>query len=372
MKKVLFISVYPSPYRVDFFTELGRYSDLTVYFLRRPEEIKHRDAGWFADGYPGFTALFPTGKTFSIGKKKIFRDVKEIILRGWDVIVMHGWSEPTFMWAINFMRRKKIPFVMEIDGGFVSDDGFLRKKVKKYFISGASAWLGTGRVPADYLISCGADPERIFTYPFTSQKKGDLPTFADGDARQAAREAAKKRLGLSGPVALSVGQFIPRKGFDVLIKSAALLPGVGFVVVGGEAPPEYTALRAETGAGNVSFAGFMKKDRLADYYLAADVFIMPTREDIWGLVVNEALSFGLPVVSTDRCVAALELVRAGATGYIVPPDDPEALSEATEKALRLDPARVCAEATASVKDYTIEKSAERHAELFETLGRRNS
>ncbi|MBO4413995.1 MAG: glycosyltransferase family 4 protein [Clostridia bacterium] len=367
MKKVLFITVYPSPYRVDFFTELGKTTDLTVYFLKRPDEIKHRSAEWFSDGCPGFRAVFPE-KTVGRGRLTLHSDVKKTIGEGYDFIVVCGWSEPTFMYAISYMRRRKIPYIMEIDGGFISDDGPLKKLVKKHFISGASAWLGTGRVPTKYLVHYGADPERIFTYPFTSQREADVPALAGPGERREARRAAKERLGFEGPVALSVGQFIRRKGFDVLIRSAARVPGAKFVIVGGEAPEEYKALRESEGAENVSFAGFMKKDKLAEYYLAADVFVMPTREDIWGLVVNEALSFGLPVVSTDRCVAALELVKEGETGFIVPSDDPAALAEAVGKALSLDPDRVFKDAADSVKDYTVEKMAERHAGLFDTLG----
>lgn len=52
--------------------------------------------------------------------------------------------------------------------------------------------------------------------------------------------------------------------------------------------------------------------------MAADIFVHPTREDIWGLVVNEAMAKGLPVITTDRCVAGLELIKNESVGRIVP------------------------------------------------------
>ena len=61
--------------------------------------------------------------------------------------------------------------------------------------------------------------------------------------------------------------------------------------------------------------------------MAADVFVMPTREDIWGLVINEAMAYGLPVVSTDKCIAALELVKNGRNGYIIPPNQPKEIAQ---------------------------------------------
>jgi glycosyltransferase involved in cell wall biosynthesis len=369
MRKVLFITVYPSPYRVCFFTELGKYTDLTVYFTQTPEEIKHRDAGWFSDGYPGFRAVFPkkAGKT---GRFTVHRDVRDTINEGYDFIIVCGWSIPTFMYAISYLKKRRVPVIMEIDGGFVSNDGLLKKNLKKHFISSAAAWLSPGRGATEYLVHYGARPDRVFYYPFTSQAAADMPDFGPrpSETRQAMRETARKKLGIAGRrVVLAVGQFIRRKGFDVLIKAAAGLRDAEVLIVGGEAPEEFVTLRRETGASNVEFVGFMKKDRLADYLLAADVFAMPTREDIWGLVVNEALSFGLPVVSTDRCGAALELVKDGENGFIVPAEDAGALRSAIEKALERDGGDFLASSLSAVKGHTLEKSAKRHLEIFEIL-----
>ncbi|CBK75310.1 Glycosyltransferase [Butyrivibrio fibrisolvens 16/4] len=61
---------------------------------------------------------------------------------------------------------------------------------------------------------------------------------------------------------------------------------------------------------------------------AADVFVLMTREDIWGLVINEALSVGTPIVSTNKCVAAVETIEDGTNGYIVNNED--ALGAATK------------------------------------------
>ena len=69
----------------------------------------------------------------------------------------------------------------------------------------------------------------------------------------------------------------------------------------------------------------MKKPELATYYQAADLFVFPTREDIWGLVINEALSFGLPVITTRKCVAGVEMIKEGVNGSIVSEDNVEQL-----------------------------------------------
>ena len=61
----------------------------------------------------------------------------------------------------------------------------------------------------------------------------------------------------------------------------------------------------------------MKSEELSEYYKAADLFVLPTREDIWGLVINEAMNYGLPVITTTACVAVQELVENYKNGFIL-------------------------------------------------------
>ena len=170
---------------------------------------------------------------------------------------------------------------------------------------------------------------------------------------------------MDGKVILSIGQFIHRKGFDVLLKAAASLQeGANLYIVGGEPTEEYLKMCADLALTNVHFLGFMKKEKLVKYYQAADLFVLPTREDIWGLVINEAMAFGLPVITTDRCVAGLELVEDGLNGYIVPVGDVAALAEKMNAVLSSDFAAMGAAALEKVRPYTIENMAATHVEIF--------
>ena len=165
---------------------------------------------------------------------------------------------------------------------------------------------------------------------------------------------------------LAIGQFIHRKGFDVLLQSAASVnPDTGIYIVGGEATEEYKRLREELGAEHVHFLGFQKKNRLAEFYKAADVFVLPTREDIWGLVINEALAYGLPTITTDRCVAGLELIEDGVNGYIVPVEDATALAEKINAVLAADLEKMGTAALEKIRPYTLENMAKTHVEILE-------
>ena len=166
---------------------------------------------------------------------------------------------------------------------------------------------------------------------------------------------------------LAIGQFIHRKGFDILLQAARDLdPDTGIYIVGGEATEEYLKLREQLNLQNVHFWGFQKKDRLARMYQAADLFVLPTREDIWGLVINEALAYGLPTITTDRCVAGLELIEDGVNGYVVPVEDAKALAEKIQAVLAADLPGMGAASLVKIRPYTLENMAKVHAEIFES------
>lgn len=162
---------------------------------------------------------------------------------------------------------------------------------------------------------------------------------------------------------VAVGQFIYRKGFDVLLKAWKNCPADDELYIIGDKPTEdVLRLKALLNLKNVYFPGYKNKTELNQYYDAADLFVLPTREDIWGLVINEAMAHGLPVITTDRCVAGLELVQNGMNGYIVPADNSEVLSERINKILNDDNLRIkmSQESLRRICSYTIENMVNEH------------
>ena len=180
------------------------------------------------------------------------------------------------------------------------------------------------------------------------------------------KKALRQKLGIpEEKMVVSVSRFISSKRLDMLIRSAAELgKHVGVYLIGGKPTEEYLKIQKELGAKNVHFVGFLKKDRLTEYYRAADLFALPTQTDVWGLVINESMACGLPVVTTDRCVAGLELVENGKNGYIIPVDDQQALTEAIRSTLEGDCRAMGAAALETIRPYTIENMAAAHVEIF--------
>ena len=357
--KVLFITNYPSPYRVDFFNGLGEHVDLTVSFTSNPENQKHREAKWFDLNYERFTPVFLKRKV-KLGKLSYFSDIIPLIKRGFDRIIVGGYSLPTNIAAIEYMRLRSIPFYIEADGVLARDDSAVLRLFKRHIIRSAAGSFVSGATSARIFAGYGASEDSIYIYPFTSMRQRELDAAAAAYA--AGRGAAREALGLSGrPMVLYVGQFVPGKGVDVLIRAAAKVDAE-FYIVGGTPTQEYLSLQDSLRLTNLHFEGFKTKEELAQYYLAATVFAMPTRHDNWGLVINEAMSYGLPVVSTNQCVAALELIDEGENGYIVPVDDAEKLAQGINDALKLGD---CGKKSiAKVADRSIENMVRRHVEVL--------
>lgn len=366
MKKILFLTNYPAPYRVLFFSLLGQYCDLTVTFEESIEEQSHRNQKWFNKEFANFHAIFL--KYVKFGKYRISFEVLKLLKGEYDCIIIGTYSTLTSQMAIMYLKSHNIPFYLEIDGGYPKSGKGIIEWWKSRLISSASLWLSPSQLSDQYLIFYGADKNQIIRYPFSSLEQKDI---LSGPVSYKRKKEFKEELGVEEKrLVLSVGQFIPRKANEVLIEAAAnLIENTGVYIIGGKPTNEYLKLVKELGLENVHFVDFKPKAELRKYYLAADVFAMPTREDIWGLVINEALASGLPIVSTDKCVAANELVKDGENGFLVPVDEPG------EMAAKINWLLMHSEKTEAmavmclkrIRDYTIEGMVKVHLEIFDAI-----
>ena len=361
--RILFLTNIPSPYRVDFFQELGKMCRLTV--LYELESASDRDNVWKRTLHEKFYReiyLRPVVRQASSAWCPSV--IKYLNSKEYDVIVVGVYSTPTGMYAIRYMKKKHISYWISCDGGMVSRDSKIKYRIKKYFLSGASGYMSSAKICDEYLLHYGAEKEKIHHYQFTSVCRKDiLKNLLTVEEKQEAK------LLLQIPesfVFLAVGQFIHRKGYDILLKAAqGLDKSTGVYIVGGEPTEEYITLKKQIGLVNVHFVGFQRKEELQQYYRAADVFVFPTREDIWGLVVNEAMANGLPVITTDKCVAGMELIRGN--GKIIQAESVEELRNAMREYEKSKIEELREEAEIGLKimeKYSIEDMAEGYMDAF--------
>ena len=363
MKKLLFVTTYASPYRVHFFDELGKHADVTVLFADRIEDQTHRSGDWFVNGEGFFNSVQLKKRVASMQKRDLCIDIIDWLKKPWDHIVLCGYSSPTMILAMLYMRLHRIPFYMEVDGGMVRETSGPKYWLKRLLVSQASWWISSGRHTTQYLVHYGAREQDTFLYPFTSLWEREIPVQVPSEEE---KKHLREKLGMKEEkIVLYVGRYDPKKGMDDLLHiSPRLDKTAGIYFVGGEPTEEHLAFRRENDLSNVHFVGFKKKDALEEYYRAADLLVLPTKSDAWGLVINEAMAQGLPIITTDRCVAGVELVENGINGYIVPVDDNAALEEAVIRTLSEDYIAMGKASLEKIRPYTIENMARVHMDIF--------
>lgn len=360
--KVLFLTNVPSPYRVDFFSELGKYCDLTVIFEKNTSD--ERDKSWSEYLFTNFRGIILVGKSIKTDSAICIDIVRYVKDRTYDCIICSNFSTLTGMIAILSMKKNRIPYYLEADGGFAKNGKGVKEHIKRQVISGAKGYFSSSVSCDHYFYQYGAAKDKIYRYPFTSLYKSEI---IEKPVSAIEKKKLRQILGIKEEkVVLSAGQFIYRKGFDLLIRAAASVnEEVGIYIVGGIETKEYRQLRQNVGAKNVHFIGFRSKNELAELYKAADIFVHPTREDIWGLVINEAMAYGLPIITTKKCGAGLELVDEK-NGMIISIDSVEELSEGIKTIINSDDMlkQMAQKSLEKIKGYTIENMAKKHIEIL--------
>lgn len=352
----------PAPYMVNYFNELGKHCELTVIFEKTTST--ERDKSWNEYNFINFKGIILKGISTATDMAFCPQIVKYLKKNAYDFIISSAMATPTGIIAIEYMKLRGIPYYLESEGGFAKDGKGLKEKIKKIVMSGATGYFSTTPIGDEYFLTYGADKNKIYKYPFTSLYEKDILPNPVSDFEKV---YLRKKLGIKeDKMIVSVGQFIFRKGFDVLIKSASKLDkNIGVYIIGGKPNSEYIDLRKKSKADNVHFEGFKNKQQLSEYYKAADLFVFPTREDIWGLVINEAMAHGLPIITTNRCIAGVELVNAD-NGYIVSVDSEKELTDSIKKIIfdKHKLYKMGEKSLKKIKGYTFENMAKVHMDFF--------
>ena len=212
---VLCLYNIPSPYRVQFCNELSGHVSLDVIYERK--KASDRNKKWESSASTAYNIIYLEGIKIGAEQALSFNIIKFLRKNTYDIIVIGGYSTPTSMLAIIYMKLKKIPFLLNADGAFIKPDSRLKRFIKRFFIKSARAWLSTSDNTSRYFEHYGAKNERIYKYPFSSIMQTDIKEKRPTESE---KKRMKSDLGIDeNKIILSIGQFIERKGFDVLLKS---------------------------------------------------------------------------------------------------------------------------------------------------------
>lgn len=365
--KLLFLTNVPSPYRVDFFNELGKFCELTVCYERH--SATERNKLWKGAEAVNFKEIYAKVKPVGIDRSRGFGVIDIIKSENFDKLIITGYASPSVMLAIAYCRFHKISYCIESDGAFFIKDKFPKNLIKKYLLCGASLHFTTCEEHVKYLKWLGVAEDKIYKYPFSSLSNADMQDTLVLTPIE--KKVVREKLGMcEDKIILSVGRFSYDKGYgkgyDTLLKAVRDISGVGVYVVGDEPTEEFVRMKEEMGANHVHFVGFKKKKDLQDYYAAADIFVLLTRGDVWGLVVNEAMMHGLPVITTTRCNAGLEMVKDGENGFLVDAENFESVKNLISELLKSYETieKFSRESRKTSELYTIENMAQMHIDIL--------
>jgi len=195
------------------------------------------------------------------------------------------------------------------------------ESMKVRFVRLCKGFVAAGKSSRDYLIWMGAPRERVFIAPDAV----DVEFYASRAraARQRASEVRVRRA-LPSRYFLYAGRLVPEKGiFDLLAAYAQLEDGersqIGLVLAGdGVSRSQLEERAALIQPGCVRFCGFVHREELAELYALAEALVFPTHSDPWGLVVNEAMACGLPIIASEVAGCVPDLVENKENGFVVP------------------------------------------------------
>jgi glycosyltransferase involved in cell wall biosynthesis len=248
------------------------------------------------------------------------------------VVCLNGWSRGGCATALRWCLANRVPTIVFSDSAAIDMPRVpWREFVKRRYLGLCSAALVAGTPHADYLLDLGFPMDRIFSgYDVVDNRH--FETGADLARLQGS--AMRQRLGLPERFFLASARFVQKKNLAGLLHAYAGYRAKtsddpwSLVVLGdGELKPELVRLRSELGLDDaVSFPGFQLYQRLPAYYGLASCFVHASTTEQWGLVVNEAMAAGLPVLISQRCGCAADLVQTGGNGFVFDPMRPDDLT----------------------------------------------
>ncbi|MGQ9921842.1 MAG: glycosyltransferase family 4 protein [Desulfobacca sp.] len=236
-----------------------------------------------------------------------------------------GYDHPAMLTALVWsLLHKKIAVFMSESKADDQPRQAWKEWGKRRIVRRFAGALVGGAPQQEYAVSLGLPPERVF--PGYDVVDNDY-YWQGAQAVRQAEAVVRARLGLPRPYFLNVSRFIEKKNLFRLLQAYGIYRQAASkepwdLVLCGSGPLEAALKQAAAAFPGVHFPGFKQADELPAYYGLASAFIIPSSHfEQWGLVVNEAMASGLPVLVSRACGCARDLVQEGVNGFTFDPYD---------------------------------------------------
>jgi len=363
--KIAIVAPTPFYYHVPLYRELAKMSglDLVVYYcsdetLRGVEvEKMYKTKGKMTEKeelLKGYTYKFLKNYSpissylrwpFGLINLGIWKEIKE---GKYDAVVLQSWTNLTWWIAFFACLRFKVPVLFMTDSNFFSEPlrGKWKRRFKKFLLGKivfrrAAGFLTSGTANERFYKTYGVPEEKMVRLPFSW---GYRELLVKAHQLISKRKDFRETFGIKKDdfVLLYVGRFAKEKKPSLLLDAYNRISfekkRLFFV---GDGPLRHKIERKvrEGKIKGVHFMGFQPRDGVFKFYTIADALCLPSDDETWGIVINEAMCFGIPIIASDRVGAAVDLVKDGYNGFIFPAGNSKKLANSIEKLINLSPER---------------------------------
>ncbi len=360
-QRVLFITVVPSPYQRDLFRALAARQEieLSICYL----EAAAPDSPWPEESLESYERIL-SGFWLPLFGARWHVNWNLPELSDYDVVVLNNFASVTAQWLMRYhLRGKRWLFWGE---RLRTQPAAWKEVMQRKLVEPLKGAAG--------IVGIGSDAEKDYRRRFPNTRHFCIPYHCDLSQFFEHRPPTEKSS--STTRFFFCGQMIRRKGVDLLLVAFERLVAKGLdvslLLVGREAElPELLVGVTEAARARIRYEGFQPPDKLRIFFAQADVFVLPSRHEGWGVVINQALGAGLPVICSDAVGAGTDLVEEKVNGLHFAADDVDGLQNCLERlATSPEMARRWGEASRQ-KAYSIVPSAgaEKWVDVFEELRR---
>lgn len=336
--KIGYVTNLRAPYRTLQLNEFSKIEDVEIkaYYTDKPNENRK----WNTNRPDGFKEIDLRG--FRIAGKFGYINTGLInIVKNNDIVMLGCYEQPTYILLSILCKLLKKPYILSYDGISTNRLDYKENPIKRFIksivINNANYIMGNGTVSKRYFNEIFGYPlDRIYNQYLTVDSEKINKLYID---RKKYRNEYREKLGIdkNEKVLIYSGRLIDIKNVDSVIKAISKLKrsDITFLITGGgELEEDLKQLSNKLGVKTIITGFISDQEELFKYYFVGDALILPSSiYEVWGLVVNEAMFAGLPVIVSKICGCSLDLVKESKNGYLINPLDINDIEDKIEETL---------------------------------------
>jgi glycosyltransferase involved in cell wall biosynthesis len=279
----------------------------------------------------GFFSLINLNLIFKIKKQKF------------DVVWIHGYNYFSLILVFIICKFKKIPIMFRGETHLELKKSYIRQKLHNlfvyFFFRKIDKFLSIGSKNKNYYSSYGVNKNKIFEVPYTIDNDRYMSLSNNYDEIKKIELKNELNINLDAKVILFASKFMKRKHPELLVESALRLKKYGYnfhlLMLGdGELREDLENFVKQNNLSNCTFTGFINQSEIPKYYSISDIFVLPSENEPWGLVVNEAMCAGLPIILNKEIGCTDDLLYENINGLKIDINNKSSLENALKSLLK--------------------------------------